>query len=140
MTMPSISPSGKTVVIADDSAAQRRFLEILFNLDGHKVVSFENGFEVLDFLQSHCPDLVILDVHMPYMNGTEVCQNIKDDARLTNIPVILLSSLTDTMTEEMVHSAYADAFMQKPLIGKGFRRLVQTYLGQPETMVLRTVY
>ena len=138
--MPSISPSGKTVLIADDSAAQRRFLEILFNLDGHKVVSFENGYEVLDYVQNHRPDLIVLDVHMPYMNGTEVCQNIKDDARLRNIPVILLSSLTDTMTEEMIYSAAADAFLQKPLIGKGFRRLVQDYLGQTDAMVLRTIF
>jgi CheY-like chemotaxis protein len=127
--MSNTSSSGKTVLVADDSAAQRRFLEILFGLDGHTVVGFEDGLEALTYIQSNSPDLIVMDVNMPYMTGLEVCQSIKGEATLRNIPIIILTSLDDSITEEMALLAQADAFIKKPLIGKGFRMLANELLG-----------
>ena len=127
--MSNASSSGKTVLVADDNAAQRRFLEILFGFDGHTVVSFEDGLEALEYVQQTTPDLIVMDINMPYMTGIEVCQSLKSVAQLRQIPVIILTSLDDIATQDMVLMAQADAFIKKPLIGKGFRLLANELLG-----------
>jgi DNA-binding response OmpR family regulator len=124
--MAWVKSSKKTILIADDSAAQRRFLEILLGLDGHTVVTLEDGLAVIHYLQDHTPDLIIVDVNMPYMNGLEVCEACK--AVREETPVIILTNLGDRDTEALAKQAKADAFITKPLLGSGFRCLVQQML------------
>ena len=120
--------SGRTVLIAEDSVAQRRFLEILLAEDGHRVVSFENGFAALQFLEDNMPDLIVMDVNMPYMNGLEASENIKNQERLKHIPIILLSSFGEDISDTMLEAAGADVFISKPLASKAFRELTHEYL------------
>lgn len=121
----------KTILVADDSAAQRRFLEILLTAAGYRVVTMEDGLEVITYLAEHHPDLIILDVNMPYMNGFEVCEVCK--ARLAHTPVIVLTSLDDAATRQMAEQVRADAFVTKPLLGNGLRRLIDQMLSAPSS-------
>lgn len=127
--MNTKTPSGNHILIADDSAAQRRFLEILLNMDGHQVTTVEDGLEAMAYLQANRPDLIIVDVNMPYMNGIELCENIKGELEYSDIPVIVFTNMDDEATKQLAELAQADAFVQKPLIGKGFRQLVSQMLG-----------
>ncbi len=120
--------SGRTVLIAEDSVAQRRFLEILLSKDGHNVVSFEDGFTALQFLEHNVPDLIVMDVNMPYVNGLEASETIKRQERLRHIPIILLSSFKEDISDSMLETAGADVFITKPLVSKAFRELTHTYL------------
>jgi CheY-like chemotaxis protein len=124
--MVQLKGSEKTILIADDSAAQRRFLEILLGLDGYTIVTFEDGLEVIGYIQKHTPDLIIVDINMPYMSGLEVCETCKEVCETT--PVIILTNRTDGATEAMAKQVKADAFVTKPLMGNGFRRLVEKLL------------
>ena len=126
--MDNTLSSGRTVLIAEDSVAQRRFLEILLSNDGHKVVSFEDGFTALQFLEHNIPDLIVMDVNMPYMNGLEASENIKSQERLQHIPIILLSSFKEDISDSMLETAGADVFISKPLVSKAFRELTHDYL------------
>lgn len=126
--MDNTLSSGRTVLIAEDSVAQRRFLEILLSKDGHKVVSFEDGFTALQFLENNVPDLIVMDINMPYMNGLEASENIKSQKRLKHIPIILLSSFEEDISDSMLENAGADVFMAKPLASKAFRELTHNYL------------
>jgi CheY-like chemotaxis protein len=112
----------KMILIADDNAAQRRFLELLLTMDGHSVQVVEDGLEALEVIQTRAFALVISDIHMPYMTGIELCQEIKE-IRPT-LPVVLLTSMEDETTEKLARSAKVDAFFRKPIVGKGFRELV----------------
>jgi CheY-like chemotaxis protein len=112
----------KTILIADDNAAQRRFLELLLSMDGHSVKVVEDGLEALEVIQKEAFALVISDVHMPYMTGIELCQEIKEIK--PNLPVVLLTSMEDEATEKLARNAKVDAFFRKPVVGKGFRELV----------------
>jgi CheY-like chemotaxis protein len=112
----------KTILIADDNAAQRRFLELLLTMDGHSVQVVEDGLEALEVIQTQPFALVISDIHMPYMTGIELCQEIK--ALQPALSVVLLTSMEDEATEKLARSAKVDAFFRKPVVGKGFRELV----------------
>lgn len=116
----------KTILIADDNAAQRRFLELLLTMDGHSVKVVEDGLEALEVIQSESFALVISDVHMPYMTGIELCQEIKE--LRPNLPVVLLTSMEDEATEKLARAAKVDAFFRKPVVGKNFRELVGRFL------------
>jgi CheY-like chemotaxis protein len=118
--------SPKTILIADDNAAQRRFLELLLSIDGHDIRVVEDGLEALEVIQTQPFALVISDVHMPYMTGIELCQQIK--AIRPNLPVVLLSSMEDEATEALAKAAKVDAFFRKPVVGKGLRELVRQFV------------
>jgi CheY-like chemotaxis protein len=116
----------KTILIADDNAAQRRFLELLLTMDGHQVKVVEDGLEALEVIQKEPFGLVISDIHMPYMTGIELCKEVK--VLKPNLPVILLTSMEDETTEKLAKAAKVDAFFRKPVVGKGFRELVGRFL------------
>jgi CheY-like chemotaxis protein len=116
----------KTILIADDNAAQRRFLELLLSMDGYSIQVVEDGLEALEVIQKAPFALVISDVQMPYMTGIELCQEIKEIR--PHLPVVLLTSMEDEATEKLAKAAKVDAFFRKPVVGKGFRELVRNFL------------
>lgn len=116
----------KTILIADDNAAQRRFLELLLTMDGHSVKVVEDGLEALEVIEKEPLGLLISDIHMPYMTGLELCKEVKE--RKPGLPVILLTSMEDEATEQQAKAAKVDAFFRKPVVGKGFRELVGKFL------------
>lgn len=118
----------KTILVADDIEGQRLVLDMLLSSDGHDVVTVEDGREALAYLKDHTPDLVILDVAMPFISGIDVCHRIKRVPRLKDVPVIILTVLTDERTRDMAFFAKADAVVTKPLEGKDFRATVRELL------------
>jgi CheY-like chemotaxis protein len=120
------SESAKTILVADDNAAQRRFLELLLMMDGHSVKVVEDGLEALEVIQKESVSLVISDIYMPYMTGLELCKEVKE--LQPKLPVILLTSIEDEATENQARAVKVDAFFRKPVVGKGFRELVGRFL------------
>ena len=83
------------VTIADDEATGRRLLERLLSLEGYEVVSAKNGREAVDLFDSESPDLVLMDVMMPEMDGYEATRRIKAWQTEVFVPVIFLTGVTD---------------------------------------------
>jgi signal transduction histidine kinase/AmiR/NasT family two-component response regulator len=102
------------ILVAEDSPTQAAQIKYLLESNNFKVVITENGRKALDWLSDHIPALVISDIIMPEMNGFELCEKIKSDSRTENIPVILLTSLSDP--DEVIDglSCGADSFITKP--------------------------
>src|SRR5271170_5931150 len=83
------------IMIVDDSPANLKLLEGMLRLQGHEVRSFPLGRLALAAALSHPPDLILLDINMPEMNGYQVCERLKSSETLSHIPVIFLSALND---------------------------------------------
>ena len=81
-----------TILVADDSPAQRELIAGLLKENGFSVATAIDGAEALDKLKSLAPDLIILDVVMPNLNGYQTCRSIKSDPKTEHIPVILCST------------------------------------------------
>lgn len=103
-----------TILIVEDSATQRRLLNHLLTEKGYSVLAECNGKRALSAIRQELPALVISDIMMPEMDGLELCQTIKKDKRLQQIPVLLISDPDHIEAIEKGKAANADGFIYKP--------------------------
>ncbi len=104
----------KKVLLVDDEAPLRSLLKSLLEMNGFTCLEAEDGKKGLDEARKHTPDLILLDVNMPKMNGFEVLKNLKKEKKTMNIPVIMLTTrdTQDDMAQGM--ELYADKYIPKP--------------------------
>ena len=88
------------LLIVEDSPTQAVAIQYLLEEEGYKVSMAVDGEQALAMLKEITPDIIISDIVMPKMNGYELCTKIKEDKRLSDIPVILLTSLSNPRSEE----------------------------------------
>lgn len=81
---------------------------------GYEVISATNGNEGLLKASSEIPDLILLDLKIPGINGIEVCKRLKDDDKLNNIPVIILTANDNTSIKQLYRDIKADDYLSKP--------------------------
>jgi DNA-binding response OmpR family regulator len=102
------------VLVADDDADIVRFVEVNLRLEGFQVVTARDGEEALTKALEVRPDVVLLDVLMPRIDGYTVCSRLRADDRGAAIPVILLTANFITADQEVARQAGADDFVVKP--------------------------
>ncbi|MBD2314696.1 response regulator [Desertifilum sp. FACHB-1129] len=103
-----------TVLVVEDSVAQREMIADLLKGSGLTVTLASDGVEALEQIQSRCPDLVVLDIVMPRMNGYEVCRRLKNDSKTKSIPVVMCSSKGEEFDRYWGMKQGADAYIAKP--------------------------
>jgi twitching motility two-component system response regulator PilH len=104
----------KTVLVADDSNAQREMMKELLQASGMTVNIATDGEQAVAVALEILPDIVILDVVMPKMNGYEACRKLKSDPKTQNVPVILCSSKGEEFDKHWGMRQGADAYVCKP--------------------------
>jgi len=117
-----------TILIVDDEPTARDTLEALLYPAGYKLALADSGQKALELLPKVDPDVILLDVMMPGMNGFEVCRFLKTSKRWRHVPVLLITAL-DT-TEDLVRGfkAGANDFLHKPVNGLELQARVQSML------------
>jgi signal transduction histidine kinase len=120
------------VLIAEDSAIQAQRLTHILESHGHRVTSAANGRLALDLAREQKPDLLISDVIMPEMDGYELCTQIKNDPKLADVPVILVTTLSDPQDVIRGLECRADNFVLKPYEADHLLRRVQFVLVNSE--------
>ena len=107
----------KTVLVVDDEEAVRNLLQMVLEKKGLVVETAGDGREALDRIDRRRPDLVILDLKMPRLNGYQVFAQMKSDENLKTIPIIVVTALTqesDREDEEWARRMGAEGFLTKP--------------------------
>lgn len=84
--------TGANVLLVDDNLVNLRVLSRLLDREGYKVRPVHSGDQALKAIEAHSPDLILLDIRMPGMDGYEVCERLKADARFRSIPIIFISA------------------------------------------------
>ena len=116
MTMASISRSLGTVMVVDDVDMNCSLVQSVLEVHGYEVVLAQRGSEeLLTRISQDPPDLIILDVMMPGINGLAMCQRLRADPRTMAIPIIMVTSLTDRSVRLRAISAGATGVMLKPI-------------------------
>lgn len=105
------------VLVVDDDPAILTALQQLLEPWGMKVATLDEPLRFLDVLKTVAPDLLVLDVEMPHINGIELCQVVRNDPDLSGLPVLFLTAYTDAETMHRVFTAGADDFVSKPVVG-----------------------
>ncbi len=114
--------AGRKLLLADDSITIQKVVDLTFADEGVSVVCVDNGREAIERLAEFLPDVVLLDVFMPDVNGYEVCEYIKQNESLKHIPVMLLVGSFEPFDEEEARRVGANETLTKPF--QSIRRLI----------------
>jgi putative two-component system response regulator len=106
--------AGSLVLIVDDEYIGRETLQSILEGEGYELEMAENGFQAIEKAKELLPDVILLDVMMPGMTGFEVCQRIRSDPQIAEIPIIILTALDDRESLLNALKAGADDFISKP--------------------------
>ena len=109
MSMPEAS-----VLIVDDDPVVRRMLQLSFESEGFDVLTAGDGIEGLESMRAKKPDVVVLDIMMPKLDGMKVMNEVNDDDDLRGMPVILLSAKATSLDVELGLKAGAADYVTKP--------------------------
>lgn len=118
---PSPALKSPCVLLADAQCASRRALQVHLEEAGYQVQTTDNGEDIILLFDIDPPDALIMDVHLPDMDGFDVCEYVRHETRDSDLTVIILSETTDEMTRsylgQMVDYARGDYFFAKPCDG-----------------------
>jgi putative two-component system response regulator len=104
-----------TVLIVDDEPANVKLLALLLRVDGYQTVSCQNGADALVMAQTRKPDIILLDIMMPGMDGFEVARELKSRSDTSCIPLIMVTALNDQASRLRALEAGAEEFLSKPI-------------------------
>ncbi len=134
----------QVVLVVDDEPANFDVIEILLFKEGYELHHQDNGADAIASLTTINPDLILLDVMMPDIDGIEVCQQLKNDYQWQHIPIIIVTALSDKEDLARCLDAGADDFISKPINSTELRarvrsmlRIKSQYDRIQETMLLR---
>jgi two-component system alkaline phosphatase synthesis response regulator PhoP len=118
------------ILVVDDEIYIVHILDFSLGMEGYEVVTALDGEQALEKVKSEKPDLIVLDIMMPKLDGYEVCKSIKSNSATQNIPVILLSAKGRNVDQKMGFDVGADDYITKPFSPRKLVERINQLLGQ----------
>lgn len=106
-------PNQKTILIAEDDLSLQEMYRMRLEADGYKVTTASDGSEALESISQNKPDLILLDLIMPKLNGFDVLNNLKKNPETKDIPIIVLTALIQEVTKAKSLMSGADDYLMK---------------------------
>ena len=119
----------KTVMIVEDNELNMKLFNDLLRANGYSTMPMRNGYEALDALKEHRPDLIIMDIQLPEISGLEVTKRIKQDESLRGIPVIAVTAFAMKGDEERIRQGGCEGYLSKPISVSSFIQTVRSFVG-----------
>jgi two-component system alkaline phosphatase synthesis response regulator PhoP len=118
------------ILVVDDEIYIVHILDFSLGMEGYEVVTALDGEQALEKLRSEKPDLIVLDIMMPKLDGYEVCKTVKGSPDTAHIPVILLSAKGRNVDQKMGFDVGADDYITKPFSPRKLVERINQLLGQ----------
>lgn len=134
-TKPRRLESQLTVMVVDDSVTVRKVTSRFLERQGYKVAVAKDGVDAIEILQETIPDLILLDIEMPRMDGFEVAIQIRHNKRLQHIPIIMITSRTGEKHRERALEIGVNDYMGKPFQENQLLNKIQTLLGEEVSLI-----
>lgn len=123
--------TGKKIMVVDDNEEVISLVKTALEREGYEVVGVTNGQECLEKVEDEKPDLILMDVMMPSIDGWEVCKRIKESELLLSIPIYMLTIRgSPEDIRKSLEYAGADAHLNKPMSVDELRNVVRKLLGE----------
>jgi two-component system cell cycle response regulator DivK len=116
------------ILIVDDNGQNRKLARDVLRFAGFRTLEADGGGEGVALATEHRPDLVLMDIRMPDMNGTEALRRLRGDTRTAAIPVVALTSSTMKGDREQFLAEGFDGYLQKPISVREFPDQVRSHL------------
>ena len=104
----------KTILVVDDEPKNRKLARDLLEVSGYEVIEAIDGKQGIEMAKSHKPDLILMDIMMPVMDGMEVTRILKADSTTQNIPILAVSSQAMKGDKERIIGCGCDGYLAKP--------------------------
>jgi two-component system cell cycle response regulator len=121
--------SPKKILIADDSRTFRQVEEELLKRKGHTLLQAENGAQAVQVAVREMPDLILLDLQMPVMDGAKALALLRTNEKTSSIPVIMVTTIGEETQRGQLLAAGADRVLVKPINGPDFLGAIREILG-----------
>jgi two-component system cell cycle response regulator DivK len=119
----------KTVLLADDHEDNRVALQMMLEHAGYRTLGARDGREAVDLALEHCPDLIVMDLAMPVMDGREATRTLKADDRTAAIPVVMLTAMALSVDRDALQDEGFAGVLFKPVLPLNFLEDVRTRIG-----------
>jgi two-component system alkaline phosphatase synthesis response regulator PhoP len=120
------------IAVIDDDQDLRRYVTRHLTRLGHSVLCAGDGFQGIELVEENRPDLIILDVMMPTLDGVETCKRFKAHAEIAQIPVIFLTAKSGASSRLRGIASGGDAYMTKPFEVDALHSLINTVLARAQ--------
>lgn len=130
VTMPAPTTSAPTILVIEDYSDTRELLTALLHRNGYEVIEAEDGIEGLLKAGWMYPDLIIMDLSLPEMDGVEAARRIHEQAKLSRIPIFVVSAYLTEAVEKDVRAAGCVAVFSKPFDADELLEKIGTTLGR----------
>ena len=118
----------KRILIADDNEQNLYLSRFLLEQHGFDVMVARNGVQCLDLAQTELPDLILMDIQMPEMDGYEAIRQLRATPKVGAIPIVVVSSYAMANDRERALSLGCSGYIEKPIVPESFVRQVSEYL------------
>lgn len=119
----------KKILVVEDDADNRRIVNKVLSVEGYRVIEAIDGVEALSRARTELPDLVLMDLALPNMDGWEATRQLKADPQTCRIPVVALTAVAMRGDEERARAAGCDDYLSKPARPAEIRAMVKKYTG-----------
>jgi DNA-binding response OmpR family regulator len=120
--------SSETIMVVDDEMGALTLIEVVLEKNGFKVETATGSMAALDRIESLTPDLFVLDIMMPDMDGIELCRRLRANPMVGQKPVVILSARYDSESIRASHEAGANIYLHKPILPSELVTAVRTLL------------
>jgi two-component system, cell cycle response regulator DivK len=120
----------KRILVVEDQEDNRQILRDLLSNSGFEMIEAEDGMQALAQAAKHRPDLILMDIQLPIMDGYEATRRLKADAELKAIPIIVVTSYALSGDEDKARAAGCDAYVAKPYSPRALLAKIKEYLPQ----------
>lgn len=121
---------GKKILIVDDELFVRELIKIKLKLYGLEIIEGSNGFEAIELALREKPDLILLDLMMPKMDGFEACEKLKADPNTAKIPILILTARGEQVFKERGEAVGAAGIVTKPFSPQRLAEMVMEVLNK----------
>ena len=121
---------GKKILVVEDQESLLKLESILLTSRGFEVRGVSDGQAALAALEDEIPDLMLLDIMLPDMDGFEICRMVKEKERTRKIPVIMVTARKSSMDVQLSKEVGADAYITKPFKSAMLIETIQKFLGR----------
>ncbi|MCF6157683.1 MAG: response regulator [wastewater metagenome] len=120
--------SDKNVMVVEDNEKNRKLMRVILKANGYNVIEATTGEEALNLLKDQKPDIILMDIQLPGIDGITLVKHIKADATTNDIPIVAVTAYAMKGDEQKILDAGCNAYISKPINTQELPRIVEKYI------------